>query len=406
MKMCRLNLALGSLGVVLIGFLLVMGEAQAENPCLPHADTVAEVILGGDTGIGGTGRAEEDSGIGGTGVFGTITGFGSVCVNGLQIRYDDDAAVEINGQVARIEDLARGQLVWIEALLEEGEFWTDRISVFSAVIGRVRAVDVQQWQLDVSGQIVEVPEDAILIDALDRSMADLSGVVIGDVVDVSGLRRGDGHIVASRLERAAAPPGGKVGVPELRDLVSSAPAVRRLALEGYLEDRVSAGEFRIGGLVVDTSMIPGIGELEPNTRVWLSGTRLGQAALRVERVVVNPLRPEERPDPSGSEALKVTPEISVEDLSESSVDKPDPVEQGTEVPFTDELTEPKEFQVLEAPTTVETLDLPDAPEPVDRPERLERPERIERVVRPDRPEPLERPEPVERLEKLERAEGP
>ena len=428
--MCRLNVVLASLGFSLIGILLLIGVAQAENPCVPDAHAVADLILGDDTGIGGTGRAEEDSGIGGTGVFGTITDFGSVCVNGLRIRYGDDAAVEINGQGAQIADLALGQLVWIEALLEEGELWADRISVFSAVIGPVQAVDTQQWRLEVSDQIVDVPEQAILLDVLNRRMADLSGIEVGDVVDVSGLRRADGHIVASRMERVAGPPGEKIGVPKLRDLLRGARELRRLSLEGYLDDRVDAVEFRIGGLVVDTSAIPGLGELELNTRVWLSGTRVGEATLRVDRVVVDPVRLEERPSASESQDLEVTSEISEKDLSESSVQKLDAVEQGTEVPATDRLTKTDELQVLESPTAVETLDLPDTPEPVDRPEtagdikpverpnrperleraerpeRLERPDRIERVERPDRPEQLDRPEPVERLEKLERAGQP
>ena len=40
-----------------------------------------------DYGIGGTGISNDDYGIGGTGIIGTISGFGSIIVNGLHIEY-------------------------------------------------------------------------------------------------------------------------------------------------------------------------------------------------------------------------------------------------------------------------------------------------------------------------------
>ena len=38
-----------------------------------------------DYGIGGTGISDDDYGIGGTGIIGTISGFGSIIVNGIHI---------------------------------------------------------------------------------------------------------------------------------------------------------------------------------------------------------------------------------------------------------------------------------------------------------------------------------
>ena len=46
-----------------------------------------------ERGLGGTGHGpddDDDRGIGGTGFIGPITGFGSICVNGERIRFDED----------------------------------------------------------------------------------------------------------------------------------------------------------------------------------------------------------------------------------------------------------------------------------------------------------------------------
>lgn len=68
-----------------------------------------------DRGIGGTGLEPEDRGVGGTGLYGSITGFGSVCVNGIRVHTESGPAVDINGRPAAADDLALGQVVWIEA---------------------------------------------------------------------------------------------------------------------------------------------------------------------------------------------------------------------------------------------------------------------------------------------------
>ena len=75
-------------------------------------------------GIGGTGAPLAD-GIGGTGarrapaarvgVVGVVTGFGSICVNGLRLQYDRSATVSENGRPAGTAALAVGQFVSIEA---------------------------------------------------------------------------------------------------------------------------------------------------------------------------------------------------------------------------------------------------------------------------------------------------
>src|SRR5262245_17303635 len=60
-------------------------------------------------GIGGTGisvakiNTRGGDGIGGTGVRGTITGFGSILVNGLKLEFDHTTKVETDGKPATLE---------------------------------------------------------------------------------------------------------------------------------------------------------------------------------------------------------------------------------------------------------------------------------------------------------------
>lgn len=152
---------------------------------------------GQDRGIGGTGArpSEEetpggDRGIGGTGVIGTIRRFGSIVVNDLRIAYPPDVRVSIDGAPARVADLKVGHVVRVVARGSEGALSTRAIAVTSEVVGPVEAV--ARGRLTVLGQAV--------------STSGLTGskrFAVGERVAVSGLRRGDGTIVASLIEPRA-----------------------------------------------------------------------------------------------------------------------------------------------------------------------------------------------------------
>jgi hypothetical protein len=147
---------------------------------------------GQDRGIGGTGVVSDDQdgdrGIGGTGMMGRIRGFGSIIVNGVHVNYAPDVLVRIDGQARAVSDLKIGQVVRVVAENRNGVLATRHIDVTSEVVGPIETTG--RTTLKVLGQTVST-------EALSAS----ARWQPGERVAVFGLRRPDGTIVASLVER-------------------------------------------------------------------------------------------------------------------------------------------------------------------------------------------------------------
>jgi len=247
-----------------------------------------------DSGIGGTGHTDPDSGIGGTGIFGTITGFASVCVNGLEIHYDPDVSVTSNGEPASAADLDVGKVVWIIAGRSEERLVAESIAMLSAIVGPLDHVDVDRGLLVVAGEVVEVPPSAIVMGR------DGGAIEPGIRVDVSGLRRPDGRLVASRVDVATA---GAIRSSTLRidALLRESPPLDRLSVEGFADGRAGVEGLRVGGVEVDSSRIQER-SVEAGLRVRVEGP-LREGVVRAERMSVvrvtidRPERPPPTPEP-------------------------------------------------------------------------------------------------------------
>ncbi|MBR1269755.1 hypothetical protein JQ629_19775 [Bradyrhizobium sp. AUGA SZCCT0222] len=143
---------------------------------------------GDDQGIGGTGAARigDDHGIGGTGIVGVIQRFGSIFVNGERIGYAPDVPVRINGESASVKALRIGHVARVVAMRQaNGALTTRGISAVSEVIGPIQSVGA--GEMSVLGQKV--------------AFAGRESWRPGTYVAVSGLRRTDGVIVASLIEK-------------------------------------------------------------------------------------------------------------------------------------------------------------------------------------------------------------
>lgn len=173
-------------------------------------------------GLGGTGLGEEPDGLGGTGIIGTITGFGSICVNGLRIAYDASTPTEVNRAPARAESLQVGDVVAVQARQVGGELQASSIAVRQLVRGLVERIDSDERRVRVLGQSVELPA-AWATDAFEV-------LLVGDPVAVAGHRRSDGRVVASRLTILEAPDvPSLIGTLELNE--PGGPSIGGVAIE-------------------------------------------------------------------------------------------------------------------------------------------------------------------------------
>ncbi|WP_457426367.1 DUF5666 domain-containing protein [Roseateles sp. P5_E7] len=135
-------------------------------------------------------------------VDGTITGFGSVIIDGQ--RFDDSLAKvafanKPEAQTAgTLGDLRTGMRVQGE--LKDGVL--QNLVVNFALVGTVGAVDAAAGTLNVFGQTIKTTTTGQLPTVLEGFNA-LSQLAVGDLVKVSGTVAGDGSIWATRIERKA-----------------------------------------------------------------------------------------------------------------------------------------------------------------------------------------------------------
>lgn len=142
-------------------------------------------------GIGGTGKQADTGGMGGTGIVGVITGFASVCVNGIEVHIDAKTQVTRNGAPAGPGDLAVGHFVSIETAPGRMGMRAARIAMLDAAVGPVTRVGKN---LEVLGQSVRISNE---------TLGAAGGLKVGDRVRVSGPRAADNTVVATRVERTS-----------------------------------------------------------------------------------------------------------------------------------------------------------------------------------------------------------
>ncbi len=191
--------------------------------CGGGSETVAGIDAGGSPEPVATGIVSR----------GTITGFGSIIVNGVHFDVND-ASIVVDGASATQADLAVGDIVVVKGTLSaDGTTGTASSVTFDdAVEGPISEIDLAAGTLVVLGQLVRVDADTSFDDRI--SPASLEGLAVGDIVEVAGYVLADGSIGATRIEPKAA--GEEF---EVTGTVSNLDA--------------AAFTFSIGGLVVDYS---------------------------------------------------------------------------------------------------------------------------------------------------------
>ena len=133
---------------------------------------------------------------------GTITAFGSVVVNGVHFDISS-ASITRNGQSVTQAELAVGQIARVHGQKnhDNAAGHADHVDVEDRLVGPITSIDAAGGSLVALGQTVTV--DSSTSFSRDISPSDLSGLAVGDVIEVSGLAAADGHIAATRIEREA-----------------------------------------------------------------------------------------------------------------------------------------------------------------------------------------------------------
>ncbi len=219
---------------------------------------------GSTSGIQGSGIA----GIQGSGIaFGTVTGFGSIFVNGVEystssatFRIDDNPGVE--------SDLRVGQVVTVLGQLNAGGTTgtATEVRFNDAVEGPISSLNTVAGTFTVLGQPVRVTGSTVFDNRL--SPASVAGLSNGQVVEISGFVDANGVIAATRIEPKAT--GGTLEVTGTLTTLDN-----------------NARTFRIGALVVDFSQAQiDNGPLVENRLVEAKGTTIAAngslVATRVE----------------------------------------------------------------------------------------------------------------------------
>ncbi len=198
---------------------------------------------------------------------GTITGIGSVIVNG--VTYDTgSAAFTIDGSSGSQADLAVGQVIVVRGTLNTNATTgvAATVTYEDAVEGPVSSIDLVANTLIVLGQLVQIDVDTSFGD--DITPASIEGISVNDLIEVSGFHLADGSISATRIELK--------------------PAGQELEITGIVSN-AGATTFEINSFVVDYSsaMLDGFpgGAPEDDQLVEAKGMTLGAAGELLATIV-------------------------------------------------------------------------------------------------------------------------
>lgn len=384
-------------------------------------------------GVGGTGDIAQDSGIGGTGIVGIITGFASICVNGMEIHYDPETPLEINGHPATAKDLAVGQLVLAEATGNGDEVAAHNISVQYAVSGPIARVSVTNGQMQIMGQAVQITEHTI-----NPAGSNTANLHAGDFVLVSGLRKQDGVIVAARIDRVPAQNEVSVSGPvsQVSDHEFSVSGLRIAPALGNVPEGVAAGrEVRVFGQMQNGLLKAEKIDVAPAMPFGGSEQRLElQGYLHVSRAADKLIVGQTPMEISPQTVIggKLTPDQLVRVSARFTLDKRlvvEHIEVARDYFQRGELRNINRENTEQAAKNAERKDSgemrsenrsgeakesserdhrvrPEGGERLEKPEENTRSEGAERVELPDRTEHIERVELPERVERIERVELP
>jgi hypothetical protein len=200
---------------------------------------------------------------------GSITGFGSIFVNGVEYA-TTGAQFQIDGQSGNESQLAVGEIVTVMGTLNaDGASGTaDQVTFRGSVLGPVADTNVPAGTFVELGQTVLVTSSTVFDPNIQPPQ--IAGIKAGDLLEVSGFRNSMGQIVASRIQIAGA---------------SAA-----LRVEGLVQGlNTGTSVFQMSALAVDYSAATVQGTLANGSLVDVEGNSLNASgALMATTVTVLP----------------------------------------------------------------------------------------------------------------------
>ena len=228
---------------------------------------------GGGSATGGPVASAPAQGISGSGVTtsGTIDGFGSIFVNGIEYE-TDDADIVIDGQSASEEDLGIGMVVLVQGRVNDDGVTgaADRVIFDDELEGPVSAIEPGQ---DNDSKLLTILGIDVIVERTGTVFDDITfdTIAIDDVLEVSGFPEAGNNLRATRVEKKS-------------DFIAGETEVE---VKGQVQS-LTASQFNLGDYVVDysnadLSSVSG-GSLTEGQGVEVYGTLEGQliTATRVE----------------------------------------------------------------------------------------------------------------------------
>lgn len=223
-----------------------MKLANLKMKVLGFACAILVACGGGGGGGGGVAGLDPGGGIGGTGMSssGTIDGFGSIFVNGVEYE-TDSASITKDGDAATEADLGLGMVVLVVGTVnDDGVTGTAEQVIFDdEVEGPISAVttstDGDTKTLTVLGNTVIAERGKTVVDG-----ATFDTLAIDDVVEASGYRDDTGQLLATRIEKKSVFVPGTTEV-ELKGTV-----------ENLTDTQFDIGDFSVDYSTADLSEVP------------------------------------------------------------------------------------------------------------------------------------------------------
>lgn len=214
-----------------------MHYASRLYPALAAGLLLLSACGGGTSATGSAGSTVSKA----TATHGTVTGFGSVIVDG--VRYDTSKArFKVDNVSGRTQDdLNVGQRVSIVGRKDDrGNYVADDVEYDAELNATITAIDTSAGIITALGQTIRIDAATVFF-----GVADLSALALGDFIEVSGSRVADGSIVASYVEREA--PESEV---ELHGVVAELDATARTFTIGQQTVNYSGATLSPAGFVV------------------------------------------------------------------------------------------------------------------------------------------------------------